>query len=109
MRKRRRILWALGVMALLIGAVAVYLYVTPPDPFQVNLNQIQAGMSIAEVEAILGPPDWLGEAGLSTDPLVRRIAMWKHDDAAGLVCMDSSDVVRSKQYAHSWPIIGAVR
>src|SRR5947207_199004 len=77
---RHRLAIVLASLSLVVGVCAgvVMFWPVPENPFIARYNELQPGMTYAEVVQILGPPSREFDRG-SSEP---RIAMW--DDGRGL-------------------------
>jgi hypothetical protein len=106
-RRHKRKLLALGVLALL-GAAAFVLWPRPNRVTRENYDRIRKGMSRAEVEAILGPPgdystvdsEGLGVSDVGFDHSGSQdvTVAWVSDGADVWVFLNPMGKVVGKQY-----------
>ncbi len=100
MRKRKLLLGSLAGALVLTGVAAFVLWPRPRRITEENFARIKQGMTLAEVEAILGPPgDYTtgpvsGSSGLVVDyselapPTVIDIKAWADDYGSIALCFD---------------------
>jgi hypothetical protein len=98
--KRRR--WLLAVflgITLIVALVLVYAY--QRSPYYVTLEQIQVGMTIEEVTAVIGRPAFFVGKGKSNDgPWTIGLVTWQVEHGYINVDFDSNERVRSRSFRH---------
>lgn len=92
--KRRYLISALLFTACVGVALAVTAMLPPtPGVTKANLDRIEIGMTVDEVNAILGPPEWHGE---TNNP--NLCICWVGNDGRGSVYFDTSGRISSKTW-----------
>jgi hypothetical protein len=71
--RKRKLLVALAGLAVVGATGVVVLWLRPSRVTQANFDRIQAGMSRAEVDAILGPPSDCSTGPLVYGPIYSRV------------------------------------
>jgi outer membrane protein assembly factor BamE (lipoprotein component of BamABCDE complex) len=104
--KRRAALLFVGLAALgLLAVVACALLPSGPGVTKANFYRIEDGMSLAQVEALLGPPDYNSPSGRNWELLyngkthvghTRRV--WGGDDGGARIDFDEEGRVFSKTW-----------
>jgi hypothetical protein len=100
MRKRRVVL-AAAVLAL-AGLTVLVLTLVAPPPLEATLKNVREGMTLAEVEAVLGVPDNDDDFSLFVfDLSVVAMKRWKSGRRVIYVGFDADGKVVNKAYSKS--------
>jgi hypothetical protein len=100
--RKRRLWWAVTGLAVLVTVGAFVLWPQPERVRQENFERIQVGMTLAQTEAILGPPgDYAtGETQILYLPglsLAEHHRIWNTNEGT-LTITFVSDIVRYKRF-----------
>ena len=118
-RRTKLTLLLCGVLSTAVLAAAVVRLNTRGNITRANYDKIRTGVTLAEVEAILGAPSddlpplsyqdiQADESALWTYPPPHELRYWKNETHMITVIVDSQGRVAGKSYSRN-PDIGAVR
>src|ERR1700719_1783058 len=86
--RRRWLLWSGLALSLLVYACVTTIWLTAPGRMEAGSNRIREGMTLKEVEAILGKPSLV---------LSSRVLYWSGDDGEVVVCFEEATCHRVQE------------